>query len=330
MPRFSVHNRPNAAPEPGGAVKQRVPKPKWLKVPAPGGPRYEAIRQRLKGLNLHTVCQEAQCPNMGECWGGGTATIMLMGDTCTRGCRFCAVETGRPGPLDPSEPENTARAVAAMGVDYIVITSVNRDDLPDGGAFHFAKTVTMLRELAPQVMVEVLVPDFQGRLASVDALIEAGPEVIAHNVETVPRLSRRVRDARASFEQSLTVLNHIDQAGKGRGPGGVDILAKTSIMMGLGETEPEVQEALERLRAVGTDVVTFGQYLQPSPKHHEVVEFVTPAVFDAWAERALAMGFVYVASGPLVRSSYRAGEYYLRAHLDAARGGAVGEGHGRS
>lgn len=330
MPRFSVQQKPKSAPDSPTPTRVRVPKPRWLKVPAPGGPRYEAIRQRLEGLSLHTVCQEAQCPNIGECWGGGTATIMLMGGTCTRGCRFCAVETGRPGPLDPNEPENTARAVAAMGVDYIVITSVNRDDLPDGGAFHFAKTVTTLRALAPHVMIEVLVPDFQGRLSSVDALIEAGPEVIAHNIETVPRLSRQVRDARANFEQSLAVLRHIDEAGKGRGPGGVDILAKTSIMMGLGETEPEVQETLERLREVGTDVVTFGQYLQPSPKHHAVVEFVTPEVFDAWAERALAMGFVYVASGPLVRSSYRAGEYYLRAHLEAARGQVMGEGHGGS
>ncbi|MCB9730797.1 MAG: lipoyl synthase [Deltaproteobacteria bacterium] len=315
MPRFSVQKSRTAA----GPAAARVPKPRWLKVPAAGGPRYEAIRRRLEGLGLHTVCQEAQCPNMGECWGGGTATIMLMGGTCTRGCRFCAVETGRPAPLDPREPESAARAVAAMGVDYIVITSVNRDDLPDGGAFHFARTVTTLRGLAPQVMIEVLVPDFQGRLASVDALIEAGPEVIAHNVETVPRLSRTVRDARASFEQSLGVLAHVKAAGRGRGPGGVDILAKTSIMLGLGEGEAEVQESLERLRAVGTDVVTFGQYLRPSPKHHEVVEYVEPAVFDAWADRARAMGFLYVASGPLVRSSYRAGEYYLHAHLAQAR-----------
>ncbi len=298
----------------------RVRKPSWLKVQAPSGERYLAIKKRMETLDLWTVCEEAQCPNIGECWSGGTATIMLMGGTCTRGCRFCAVATGRPKPLDPLEPFNAAQAVAAMGVDYIVITSVNRDDLPDGGAAHFASCVRELKRLQPDILVEVLIPDFQGRMAGVDLLIEAGCDVIAHNVETVRRLTRKVRDVRATFDQSLTVLNHIDEAGRGRRTAGGDVLSKTSIMLGLGETDDEVDEALRELREVRCDVVTFGQYLQPSPKHLEVVEFVTPEKFAHWEARATELGFLYVASGPLVRSSYRAGEYFLKAHLDGADG----------
>ncbi len=308
----------------------RAPKPPWLKVKAPGGARYQEIVKRLEGLKLYTVCQEARCPNIGECWGGGTATIMLMGGTCTRGCRFCAVTTGKPPVLDPDEPKNAAAAVVAMGVDYIVLTSVNRDDLPDGGAGHFAECVRELKRLDPEILVEVLIPDFQGNLDAVDALIASGPEVIAHNVETTRRLTRRVRDVRATFDQSLAVLRHIHEAGRGRGAGGVDVLAKTSIMVGLGETEDEVVEALRELRAVGTDVVTFGQYLQPSPKHLDVVEFVTPAQFDRYADLAREMGFLYVASGPLVRSSYRAGEFYLKAHLDAQRAGRAPGAEGQA
>ncbi len=302
-----------------GRAGARTPKPPWLKVAAPMGGRYRAITERLKTLGLATVCQEAHCPNIGECWGGGTATIMLMGEVCTRGCRFCAVQTGRPKPLDPDEPLNAATAVTEMGVDYIVLTSVNRDDLPDGGSGHFAQTVRELKRLDPKLMVEVLIPDFFGDITAVDVLIDAGPEVIAHNVETTPGLTRRVRDARATFERSIKILDYIDKAGAGRAPGGVDILAKTSIMLGLGETEPEVLETLEALRSVGTDVVTFGQYLQPTPKHLEVEEYVHPDQFDRYAEVAREMGFVYVASGPLVRSSYRAGEYYLHAHIDEMR-----------
>jgi lipoic acid synthetase len=328
--KFPILNQPPSAPAGDAAtpgtpafmpVRERPPrqrKPSWLKVQAPGGERYHAIKKRLEGLELFTVCEEAQCPNIGECWSGGTATIMLMGGTCTRGCRFCAVDTGKPGPLDPLEPLNAAKAVVAMGVDYIVITSVNRDDLPDGGAAHFASCVRELKRLQPDILVEVLIPDFQGRMAGVDLLIEAGCDVIAHNVETVRSLTRRVRDVRATFDQSLSVLRHIDEAGRGRRKGGGDVLAKTSIMLGLGEPDEEVEAALVELRGVGCDVVTFGQYLQPSPKHLQVVEFVSPEKFDHWAERARQLGFVYVASGPLVRSSYRAGEYFLKAHLDAA------------
>lgn len=304
----------------GGAMpkKARLPKPPWLKVKAPGGGRYEQIRQRMEGLELWTVCQEAQCPNIGECWSGGTATIMLMGGTCTRGCRFCAVATGKPAPLDPREPYNAAAAVAAMGVDYIVLTSVNRDDLPDGGAEHFAACVRELKRLQPELLVEVLIPDFQGRMAGVEAIVDAGADVVAHNVETTRALTRRVRDVRATYDQSLAVLEHIHRYGVGRGRGGRDVLAKTSIMLGLGEAAEDVRQALVDLRAVGCDVVTFGQYLQPSPKYLSVVEFISPEAFDAWAAEARQMGFVYVASGPLVRSSYRAGEYFLKAHLEGA------------
>lgn len=299
--------------------RQRVPKPKWLKVQAPSGERYTRIRERMKGLELFTVCQEAHCPNIGECWDGGTATIMLMGGTCTRGCRFCAVHTGKPAPLDPREPYHAAKAVVEMGVDYIVLTSVNRDDLPDGGAGHFATCVRELKRLDPDILVEVLIPDFQGDLEAVESLIASGPEVIAHNVETVQRLTRRVRDVRATYAQSLRVLRHIKDAGRGRSRGGVDVLAKTSVMLGIGETDDEVRQTMRDLREVGCDVITFGQYLQPSPKHLEVVEFVPPERFDAWAAEADAMGFVYCASGPLVRSSYRAGEFYLKAHIDSER-----------
>lgn len=299
--------------------KARVPKPPWLKVKAPGGGRYEQIRQRLEGLELFTVCQEAQCPNIGECWSGGTATIMLMGGTCTRGCRFCAVDTGKPGPLDPFEPFNAAKAVAAMGVDYIVLTSVNRDDLEDGGAAHFATCVRELKRLQPDILVEVLIPDFQGRMQGVEAIIDAGADVVAHNVETTRRLTRKVRDVRATYERSLEVLQHIKNYGKGRGKGGVDVLSKTSIMLGLSETDVEVSETLVDLRQVGCDVVTFGQYLQPSAKHLSVVEFITPEAFARWEQESKTMGFVYVASGPLVRSSYRAGEFYLHAHLEKQR-----------
>lgn len=310
---------PSAVSPVGRAARVRAPKPSWLKVQAPSGGRYTAIKERMRGLELFTVCEEAHCPNVGECWGGGTATIMLMGGTCTRGCRFCAVDTGKPGALDPHEPENAARAVVAMGVEYIVLTSVNRDDLPDGGAAHFAACVGHLKRLDPKIMVEVLIPDFQGDTAALDTLVAAGCEVIAHNVETTPGLTRRVRDARASWDQSIAVLDHLKRAGRGRGPAGVDTLTKTSIMVGLGETEDEVIDAMKALRAVEVDVITFGQYLQPTPKHLDVVEFVTPEQFDRYADLARLLGFAYVASGPLVRSSYRAGELYIKAHIDGIK-----------
>lgn len=301
----------------GNARPPQRRKPEWLKVPAPGGGRYEEIRRRIASLDLHTVCQEAHCPNIGECWDGGTATIMLMGGTCTRGCRFCAVSTGHPPPLDPHEPAHAAEAVVAMGVDYIVLTSVNRDDLPDGGAGHFAETILHLKRLQPDIMVEALIPDFCGSRDAVQSVLAAQPEVVAHNVETTPRLTRTVRDARATYAQSLDVLEQVVTEGRGKSVRGGDILAKTSLMVGLGETEGEIVGCLEDLRERGVQVVTFGQYLRPTPRHLAVEEYVAPDVFERYRRVAEEMGFAYVASGPLVRSSYRAGEFYLRGILEA-------------
>jgi len=292
---------------PSTVVRHR-PKPAWLRVRAPGGPRYASIKARLRRLELHTVCEEARCPNTGECWGSGTATLMLMGDVCTRGCRFCAVRSGRPAPLDPDEPRHVAEMVGQMGLDLVVLTSVDRDDLPDGGADHFARTVEALHEAHPDVLVEVLVPDFGGQRDAVARVVEARPDVFAHNVETVRRLQRRVRDVRAGYALSLRVLE----------------LAKSSIMVGCGETDEEVLETLADLRAAGVDLVTIGQYLQPTPRHLPVARFVPPETFRRYAEQARQMGFLYCASGPLVRSSYRAGELFVRHVLGRRPGAARG------
>jgi len=282
-----------------------VPKPDWLKVRAPVGETWRSLKDLLRGKTLHTVCEEARCPNVGECWGGGTATVMIMGDTCTRGCRFCAVTTGNPrGWLDPLEPENTAEALERMGLRYVVLTSVDRDDLPDGGAAHFAATVRAIKRRTPDMVVEVLIPDFRGDVHALRRIVESGADVVAHNVETVERLTPRVRDRRATYEQSLRVLadlKSIDPA----------LFTKSSIMVGLGETADEVDGAMRDLRRVGVDVLTLGQYLRPSQKHLPVVEYVHPDQFEAWRRAGEAMGFMYVASGPLVRSSYRAGEFFL-------------------
>ncbi|GMV39028.1 MAG: lipoyl synthase [Myxococcales bacterium] len=294
----------------GAGEVQRV-KPPWLKVRAPGGETYTAIKQRLRALSLHTVCEEARCPNMGECWGGGTATLMLMGDVCTRGCRFCAVTTGRPGALDPGEPEKTADTVQAMGLEYVVLTSVNRDDLADGGADHFARCVEAIKRRTPSVLVECLTPDFEGDAAAVARVVASGLDVFAHNVETVPRMQRRVRDVRATWDQSVGVLRAARRVALSEGR---RLLTKTSIMVGAGETDAELDEALVAL-APDVDVITFGQYLRPSPKHLEVDRYVPPETFAALHDRALSLGYAYCASGPLVRSSYRAGELYLKALL---------------
>jgi len=286
----------------------RSPKPPWLKVRAPAGPRYTAIKERLRSLDLHTVCEEAQCPNIGECWDGGTATVMLMGDICTRGCRFCAVTSGKPAPLDPNEPTHVAEMIQKMGVDYIVLTSVNRDDLPDGGADHFASTVEALSERMPELLIEVLVPDFQGLMPAVDRVVASRPAVFAHNVETVERLQRTVRDVRATYAQTLEVLRRARRLAES---GGFNMLTKTSIMLGCGETWDEIVQTLKDLRAHDVDVVTFGQYLRPSAQHLAVERFVPPEEFDRLKELSDEMGFAYCASGPLVRSSYRAGEYFI-------------------
>lgn len=280
----------------------RVPggKPRWLKAPLAAGSNYEFVRRTVREHRLATVCEEAKCPNIGECWNAGTATIMLMGEVCTRACRFCAVDTGNPrGWLDPEEPRNTARTVALMKLRYVVLTSVNRDDLPDGGAAHFAAAVRAIKEISPQTAVEALTPDFQGVLADVETVVDSGLEVFAQNVETVRRLTHPVRDPRAGYEQTLRVLAHA----KRHRP---DVLSKTSLMLGLGETDDEIREAFDDLRAHDVDLLTLGQYLQPTANHLPVARFVTPEEFDRYREWALARGFRECVSGPLVRSSYRA------------------------
>jgi lipoic acid synthetase len=285
-------------------------KPAWLKVPMPGGERYQKVKETLRGLSLHTVCQEASCPNVGECWGGGTATVMLMGDVCTRGCRFCHVKTApRPPPLDPDEPRHLADAVAALGLEYIVVTSVDRDDVPDGGAAHFAEAIRRLKAI-PGLLVEVLTPDFRGDAEAVRTVGRAHPDVFANNVETVRRLTPSVRDPRAGYDQTLGVLARM----KREFP---EVVTKSSIMVGLGETDAEIDETMRDLRGAGVEILTLGQYLRPSAWHLPVVEFVTPQKFAAWREAGQAHGFRYVASGPLVRSSYRAAELFLRGEIDA-------------
>ncbi len=281
-------------------------KPEWLKVRAPGGPSFVRIRQLLRRNGLHTVCEEARCPNMGECWAGGTATFMLMGDVCTRGCRFCAVTSGDPGGLlDRDEPAKVARSVADLGLRYVVLTSVDRDDLPDGGAEHFAVTVEEIRALDDAPLVETLVPDFQGSEAAIRRLLDAGPDVYAQNQETVRRLTRTVRDVRSDYDLTLEVLSRVKQISPAT-------YTKTSLMLGLGERPEEIDQTMRDLRTVDCDVLTLGQYLQPTVRHHPVDRYVTPEEFDRWAERGRALGFRYVASGPLVRSSYRAGEFHLQ------------------
>lgn len=289
-------------PEPGPRPR---PKPPWLKVRLGTGETFGRLKSVLRANNLVTVCEEARCPNIGECWGGGTATFMLMGDTCTRGCRFCAVKTARRGqPLDIDEPVKVANTVAEMGLDYVVLTSVDRDDLPDQGASHFAATIRAIKAADPDMLVEVLIPDFKANPECLEIIASAGADVIAHNVETVERLSPRVRDAKANYKQSLEVLGWL----KRHSPA----YTKSALMVGLGETEAELMQSLDDLRAVGTDIITIGQYLQPTAKHLEVVEFVHPDRFAALQAAAEAKGFLFAASGPLVRSSYRAGEYFIK------------------
>jgi lipoyl synthase len=305
--------------------------------------RYQKVKESLRDLKLHTVCEEAQCPNIGECWNGGTGTIMLLGDTwydmavlgqefdisgfpsyiyvalfvfSTRGCMFCAVKTdAKPPAPDAFEPFKTAEAVTAWGVDYIVLTSVDRDDIPDGGASHFALTVQLLKEKKPDLLVECLVSDFAGMLSSVETLAKSGLDVYAHNVETVERLQPFVRDSRAGYQQSLSTLKHAKIVQPG-------LYTKSSIMLGLGETDDEVIQTMKDLRAIDVDVVTFGQYLRPTEKHLSVVEYVTPQKFDYFRQMGEELGFKYVASGPMVRSSYKAGEFYLEHMIKSERAAA--------
>lgn len=277
-----------------------VPKPEWLKVRLASGPSYEHLKAKVKTLDLHTVCQEAMCPNIGECWGAGTATIMILGDTCTRACHFCNVKTGSPrGEVDWLEPRRVAEAVRDMGWKYLVLTAVDRDDLADGGAAIFAGTVRMIHKLVADAKVECLTGDFAGDLAALDIVLDAQPEVLAHNLETVPRLQSTVRDKRASFEQSLSILRHAKESGKVR-------YTKTSLMLGFGEGDEEIAATMDAARAAGVDIFTMGQYLRPTKRHLEVVEFVRPEKFARLRDVALGKGFRQVVSSPLSRSSYHA------------------------
>jgi lipoic acid synthetase len=279
---------------------QLLGKPRWLRAPVARGEGYDFVRRTVRTHRLATVCEEAKCPNIGECWNAGTATIMLMGAVCTRACRFCAVDTGNPhGWLDAEEPANLAASVALMGLRYVVLTSVNRDDLPDGGAAHYAACIRALKQRNPAVAVEALTPDFQGVLRDVQTVVESGLEVFAQNVETVRRLTHPVRDPRASYDQTLAVLAYA----KRHRP---QVLTKTSLMLGLGETDAEIVECMEDLRAIGVDVLTLGQYLRPTVHHLPVERFVTPQQFAAYRALGLARGFRECVAGPLVRSSYRA------------------------
>ena len=288
----------------------RARKPEWLKMRPPSGERFTEIKQTLREHDLHTVCEEASCPNLGECWSGrngpGTATFMLLGERCSRGCNFCDVETGGMDALDPDEPANVAQAVTEIGLEYVVLTSVDRDDLADQGAGQFAQTIREIKKRDPSILVEVLIPDFQGERRLVQKIIDAEPDVIAHNIETVERLQWPVRDRRAGYEQSLSVLEQIATES--------EAYAKTSLMLGVGEHHHEVYQTLRDLRSVGVDVVTLGQYLQPSRSHLEVADYVHPDVFDTWGRVAEEeLEFLYCASGPMVRSSYRAGELFVEA-----------------
>lgn len=298
--------------------------PDWLKTNIPTSQNFNKIKNDLRGLGLHTVCEEARCPNIGECWGGSdkskaTATIMLMGDTCTRGCRFCSVKTSRtPAPLDPHEPEHVAEAISRWGLGYVVLTSVDRDDYEDGGSAHFTETIQKIKQKAPKTLVEALVGDFWGDLTATERVAKSGLDVFAHNIETVEELTPYVRDRRATFRQSLRALAHAKTAVP-------DLITKTSIMLGLGEQDDQVVEALKDLRKIDVDVVTFGQYMRPTKKHLKVHEYVTPAKFDEWKRTAEGMGFLYVAAGPLVRSSFKAGELFIENVLKQKKQGNIND-----
>jgi lipoic acid synthetase len=283
-------------------LKGRTKKPKWLRVKLPTGENYKNVRGLVDKYKLHTICESGHCPNMGECWGAGTATFMILGNICTRSCGFCNVATGRPETVDWEEPEKVARSVKLMKVKHAVLTSVDRDDLADGGSIIWAETVKAIRRISPQTTMETLIPDFKGELHNVDRIIEANPEIVSHNMETVRRLTRQVR-IQAQFDRSLMVLKYLKDNGIHR--------TKSGIMLGLGETKDEVIDAMKDLREADVDILTLGQYLQPTPKHLPVVEFITPEVFEELKEIGLEMGFRYVESGPLVRSSYHAEKHLV-------------------
>lgn len=291
------------------SVTERLPKPKWLRIVNQTTPAYNQVKQEVEKHNLATVCQEAKCPNIAECWSHGTATIMLMGSVCTRACRFCAVDTGNPhGWLDKEEPANTANTVSLMNLDYVVLTSVNRDDLPDGGAMHYANTIRAIKAKCSKTKIEALTPDFQGIEKDVATLLDSGVDVFAQNVETVERLTHPVRDNRAGYWQTLEVLAFAKRYRP-------DVLTKTSLMLGLGETDEEILKTMDDLRAQKVDILTLGQYLQPTKNHLAVERYVSPEKFLEFREMGLQKGFYEVASGPLVRSSYRADRVFKRDNL---------------
>lgn len=277
-------------------IDRIVRKPKWLRVKLPTGENYRKVRQLVDEHKLHTICESGSCPNMGECWGEGTATFMILGNICTRSCGFCAVKTGRPEEVDEFEPGRVARSVKLMGVKHAVITSVDRDDLEDGGSNIWVQTVKAIRNQSPSTTLETLIPDFAGKWKNLDRIIEVAPEIVSHNLETVRRLTKQVR-IQAKYDRSLEVLFRLKKGG---------MRTKSGVMLGLGESRKEVLETMHDLRSVNCDILTLGQYLQPTPKHLPVVEFVTPESFEFYKEKGLEMGFRYVESGPLVRSSYHA------------------------
>lgn len=281
--------------------KEKIRKPKWLKVKLPTGENYKKVRGLVDEHKLHTICESGNCPNMGECWGEGTATFMILGNVCTRSCGFCAVSTGRPEEVDLFEPAKVAQSVKLMEVKHAVITSVDRDDLTDGGAEIWAATVRAIRRQSPGTTLETLIPDFMGKWDNLQKVIDVAPEVVSHNLETVRRLTKEVR-IQAKYDRSLEVLRRLSKAG---------LRTKSGIMLGIGETEEEILETLEDLRAVGVHIITLGQYLQPTPKHLPVAEFVTPEKFEKYKKIGLDMGFKYVESGPLVRSSYHAEKHLV-------------------
>lgn len=286
--------------------QQRMPKPKWLRIVNQVTPAYHKVKEQVRQHQLSTVCEEAKCPNLAECWSHGTATIMLMGAVCTRACRFCAVDTGNPhGWLDAQEPENTAKTVQLMNLDYVVLTSVNRDDLPDGGAAHYAKTIQAIKRSTPHTKVEALTPDFQGKEHDIALLLDSGVDVFAQNVETVARLTHPVRDNRAGYQQTLDVLAFAKRYRP-------EVFTKTSLMLGLGESDEEIIRTMDDLRACQVDILTLGQYLQPTKNHLPIHRYVSPEQFESLREIGLKKGFFEVASGPLVRSSYRADRVFKK------------------
>ena len=277
-------------------IQEKIRKPKWLKVKLPTGQAYKAVRGITKSHDLHTICESGNCPNMGECWGAGTATFMILGNICTRSCGFCNVMTGRPLMVDVLEPKKVARSVQLMKVKHAVITSVDRDDLKDGGSSIWVETINEIRKENPETTMETLIPDFKGRLKDIQPIIDVAPEVVSHNMETIRRLTKKVR-IQAKYDRSLDVLRYLNEGG---------IKTKSGIMLGLGETESEVIETMHDLRKVGVSIMTIGQYLQPSKKHLSVLEFITPSQFERYRDIGLSIGFQHVESSPLVRSSYHA------------------------